>query len=238
MTEIAPNNYGLRMFNLNQNCAIAALRFQIATLRAELLSIKRNFDPDQPRAPAGLPNGGQWPKIPNAGNPSARSPNRQRIAQATDRFGNPLIDLHREEAKGGHTISRHVGKSREWLVNRIVQNQATLVPFTVGIYRAGSFSSLEAATKLIRSTIAQNRSLIEARLKSAPNKQLEFVSTFRTPTGIEAYLPNTERNRPRLFRPKQVHPVVRPTYSVHVVLRPYPNSPSGYRLVTAFPKEK
>ncbi|OQP87920.1 hypothetical protein BTR14_00010 [Rhizobium rhizosphaerae] len=58
---------------------------------------KANFNPDEPRIPAGQPGGGRWTD-------SATLPASY---QTTD-----YVDLRKEEGKlGAHTIEKHVGKT-------------------------------------------------------------------------------------------------------------------------------
>jgi hypothetical protein len=46
---------------------LSALRVQVKLLRLAFLLRKANFNPDQPRVPAGNPDGGQWTKVPGWG---------------------------------------------------------------------------------------------------------------------------------------------------------------------------
>ena len=46
------------MKQLEQKLKLCRLRLRFATLRTECL--KANFNPDQPRVPAGNPRGGEW----------------------------------------------------------------------------------------------------------------------------------------------------------------------------------
>jgi len=46
---------GLRLFILRLRCAAAESR-----MTAALLALERHYRPDQPRVPAGAPEGGQW----------------------------------------------------------------------------------------------------------------------------------------------------------------------------------
>ncbi len=53
--------------------AAAEMAFRLALIQT-LLDLKAGFDPNQPRVPAGLPEGGQW-------------------TDADGPFGEPLLDL-------------------------------------------------------------------------------------------------------------------------------------------------
>src|SRR5579871_1412653 len=72
------------------------------------------------------------------------------------------VDLLAEEASGGHTISEHVGKAAGHLQNRVRTETYEVGETTIYMYRAGSFPSLEAATKLVNSTLSMNTSVVSA----------------------------------------------------------------------------
>jgi HK97 family phage portal protein len=154
------------------------------------------------------------------------------IARVADdgRSGYP-IDVLEEDALGGHTFERHVAKSNEYLKARILANR-TNIPLigSVGEKRAGSFSSLEAANKLINSTISANREQIARFLSggllfSFPSMYL--FRDFEQPTGYEAYAPND-----------RAQPVIRPTFGVSVHIGRTDRAPRGYRVVRAWPMNR
>lgn len=68
------------------------------------------------------------------------------------------IDLAAEEAAGGHTIARHVGKSEAFLRNRLA---------TERVAAAGTFRSLKDAEKFVSRAVAANASQIESWAKSS-----------------------------------------------------------------------
>ncbi len=111
--------------------------------------------------------------------------------------------------------------------------------FTAYIPAAGSFRSLEAANKLVRSTIADpaNRVLLDQVISGERVRYVTLNKTFASPTGIEAYVPAADRPPPITFRRKlpPLKPRVRTTYAVRVVIRHDPLDRRGYRVVTAFP---
>jgi hypothetical protein len=135
------------------------------------------------------------------------------------------IDLAQQEAFGGHTISRHVGKSEDYLLRR-----TTVGSFTFGLLefvprRAGSFPSLDAATRLINSTLSQNTAIVGLVASGQIRTQQFITGQFSSPTGMEAY-----RNSARSS------PYIRTTYGVGVVIQHAPNLPGGFLLVTAYPR--
>ena len=147
-----------RLSLLNLKCEFDALRFILAARRLSNLLRKGGFDPDQPRDDRGRwtdagagdlgSGGGDDGQVILIGGPGARS-------------GYP-VDALDEDALGGHTYERHVGKSEDYLKARVVGSRTNVAGiFTVGERRAGSFTSLEAANKLINSTLSQNGSRVD-----------------------------------------------------------------------------
>jgi hypothetical protein len=88
----------------------------------------------------------------------------------------------------------------------------------------GSFPSLEAANKLVNSTIFQNMAIVEKVIRGELAGGVSVNAWFDAPTGYESYMPSFSGN-----------PEIRPTRGVRVVLRYNPRSPKGYSIVTAFP---
>lgn len=90
-------------------------------------------------------------------------------------------------------------------------------------FSAGSFSSLEAANKLVNSTIGQNQARVD-RVASGTVQYDAIEQPFESPTGYEGYIRSTYSQAE-----------LRDTYGVKVVISHDPNSSRGYRIVTAFP---
>ncbi|SEN58967.1 RNase A-like domain-containing protein [Lihuaxuella thermophila] len=57
------------------------------------------------------------------------------------------VDLRDHEAKGGHLISRHVGKSDQELIERLNENP--------GISAASTFTDLSTAEKVVETTLSE-----------------------------------------------------------------------------------
>jgi len=179
------------------------------------------FSPAQPRVPGGQPEGGRW-SGPDTGFGNLLVP-----VQAPGRTGLP-IDLTEEEAQGGHTIERHVAKPIEYLKARVLGNRINIPLLgALGEKRAGSFTSLEAANKLVNMTVAANKDVVDAFVAGgvlhALPMQYIFLTTSR-PTGYEAYAPN-ERSQP----------VIRDTFGVFVELWRSNKSSKGYYVLRAMP---
>ena len=197
------------------------------------------YSPDQPRVPFGSSDGGQW----TDGGGGGASSGGVRVAQArtgtmndvgeeerpiqlaqSDDTSDYRIDLTEEESAGGHTIAEHVGKSDEALVRRMYAERYNLGYYSVLRRRNGTFSSLEAANKLVSSTLAQNRERVELVASGALDDA--FVkATFSSPTGREAYATSDISE-----------PYIRVTYGVGVSIVHDPKARRGYSVVSAYPR--
>jgi len=146
-----------------------------------------------------------------------------RYAQGDPLQGYP-VDLREEERLGGHAIEGHVGKSQEFLLGRVRREalDAERDGYAEGI-KVGSFSSLEAANKLVNATVAQNAGLVD-RVTSGRSGRETLNASFDGPTGYEAYA-RTERSQP----------YIRDTYDVRVIIVPDDRAAKGFRVDTAYP---
>jgi hypothetical protein len=71
----------------------------------------------------------------------------------------PAEWLEAQEASGGHTLAKHVGKNDEWLTNRLITE--TRIP------AASSFTSVENARLAVRAALSANRDRINQWAKNA-----------------------------------------------------------------------
>jgi hypothetical protein len=200
-------------------------------LRAE--QRKAGFDPDQPRVPAGNSDGGQWT---SGGGEGAGRDDPTVLSDATvnnvfgpgtrlaANDGATRIDLQEEEASGGHAISAHVNRSPEALVAQARENFDRNPGARDS--RSGSFSSLEAATKLVNSTLAQNRDTVDRVATGELSRAMVFAQ-FNSVTGIEAVIPRIHSQ-----------PYFQETYGVGVMIVHDRFSSHGYRVLTAFPNNR
>jgi len=161
----------------------------------------QKFDPNQPRD-----GQGRWTLVGDGG-------------------GYP-INLLAEEARGGHTYAKHIGKSKEFLLRRLQEETFQIGPFEVGLLRAGSFPSLEAATKLVNSTLSQNQALVD-QVAEGKIGGARLVADFNSSTGFEAYKATTRSQA-----------IVRDTNSVEMFIRHDKSSPNGFTVFTAFPMNR
>ncbi|MBS0528193.1 MAG: hypothetical protein JSS22_02220 [Proteobacteria bacterium] len=149
----------------------------------------------------------------------------QGVQLAGDREGGRPVDLLEERELGGHAIERHVGRSDESLVNAVRGSidYARRNGDSTSDIRESSFTSLEAANKLVNKTISDHPEQVKRVVTGlSPKETLE--STSVAPTGREAYARN-ETSRV----------ILSDTYGVRVVIVPHTTAANGYRVDTAFP---
>lgn len=90
-------------------------------------ALQRKFNPDQPRVPAGNPDGGQWtdggggindPRVLSDATPDGIRPYEQ-YAQNLDKRP---VDLREEEARGGHALRSMLAKRMKncWRARRLI----------------------------------------------------------------------------------------------------------------------
>src|SRR5947209_10600191 len=148
---------GSDMELLNIKCALAALDVELKLCRLGYLL--RKFSADQPRVPAGSPDGGQWTSGSAGGGGEGDSAEAGSDAQIQlvqgDRLQGYPADLREDEGLGGHTISDHVGKSNAFLKLDVLDRARGIIE-SGGDFRGlavSSFPSLDAATRLVNSTL-------------------------------------------------------------------------------------
>lgn len=129
---------------------LSALQVSLKFLRLHQAVLKAGFNPSQPRAPAGaydgtMPIGGRW---------VAAGTSVDRIRVAISVFDNPglyYVDLEKEQLKGGHPVTKHVGKGNNYLISyQLVWHAAhpgKLHP------AEGSFNSIGEANNLVSQTL-------------------------------------------------------------------------------------
>jgi hypothetical protein len=172
-----------RRFLAELRAEVNELKAALARRRLE----EAKYSPSQPRVPAGNPRGGRWTDrsgqsqdqsqstglahpmgIVDVGDVSGSSqlgdlfqitpaePGTVGVQLAVD--GRP-VDLLGEEQSDGHAFEKHVGKSERWLLYdvRSIAASATEKGDYFEGFRSGSFTSLEAANKLVNATISAIR---------------------------------------------------------------------------------
>lgn len=184
----------------------------------------------------------RWDEPPAGGHPgqahncrcyaepvSPSTPDDVTLVDYVPRAGSyPLQDLAEHEARGGHTIELHVGKSEAFLIGMVTVPQARTLFYTVYRWRHGSFSSLAAAERLTNANLSRNADIVNA----VATGQLEdafITSTFSSITGQEAY---------RLTRRASSPIRLRTTYGVGTYIRHAPDMPNGFIIITSYPRDE
>jgi hypothetical protein len=91
-------------------------------------------------------------------------------------------------------------------------------------YRDGSFSSLQAANRLVNSTLSRN-SVIVAHVASGAMAEAFVTATFSSQTGVEAYRPSAYSE-----------PYIRDTFGVGVYIVHDQGIERGFRVISAYPR--
>jgi hypothetical protein len=222
---------------------LAALREELNEIKAELARRRRlweqtKYSPSQPRVPRGDSRGGQW--IDGSTGGSIAKPMGSvgvgDLGQSSEPTGQPgadrvqlaasgyPVDLLEERELGGHAIERHV-KSRQAVANAVRDgiDYARRNGDSTADMRESSFTSLEAANKLVNVTISKNPDQVNRVVSGlSPKETLHWE--VETPTGFEAYAKN-ETSRI----------IFSDTYAVRVVIVPDGRVAKGFRVETAFP---
>jgi len=134
----------------------------------------------------------------------------QRGAFALGRPGRQPGWLKAHEHSGSHTISRHVGKTREQLLKRTR---------TYDLDAASSFPSQSTAERLIEGVLRKHSDDVTAWLSSPKGKlAIEDMSDF--PTGVTGFASGDFRS----------------VHGVRVVLQRDESMEDGYRILTSYPQ--
>jgi hypothetical protein len=194
---------------------IAWERFKAAFMRGDFAPRRKaNFNPNQARVAAGNPDGGQWTSDGGA-------PGVQLAQNETQRRFS--VDLNEEEARGGHTLSNHVGKTDDELLAKVRGDRGSVGIVSYARKREGTFESRESANDFVNRTLEQNQGTVDQVADGKLNRA--FLNTrFGYPTGREAFRPSIDSE-----------PYLRDTYEVGVEIRRDPRIGRGYRVHTAYP---
>lgn len=183
---------------LELRSALANIRLLIADLQL-YLALKAGFDPNQPRDAIG-----RWTDT-GAGISLEIEP-ETRIAQS-DGVRRYTVVLAEEEARGGHAIRRHVGKTDAELIARLRSMRLDSLFVTIAAEAQGSFASLEEANNLVNRVLEIHAPLVD-QVSMGLEKEVWFQWRFGYQTGTEAYRPDPD-----------TVPYMRPTYEVGVLIR-------------------
>ncbi|WP_246685388.1 RNase A-like domain-containing protein [Methylobacterium sp. WL103] len=194
---------------------------EVAFLRLRLSL--RAYHADQPRMPAGNPNGGQWTDG-DAGNGHGSDDDARIVHVSDDADRRYTVVLSEEEARGGHTLREHVGKTDAEMMGRVLASRRTFPVIDYGIRRDGSFESVESASDYVNRTLEQNAAEVDD-VATGKRSNAFITSRFGYRIGREAYTAG------------QLEPYMRTTYGVGIFILHEPRSPRGYRIYTAYPRD-
>lgn len=94
------------------------------------------------------------------------------------RVSDALYDLAGDEALGGHTIARHIGKSDDELFERLKKEPQ--------ISAASTYTDVETARRVVAAALAQSRDRLQAwerRSGARPNLVLNYAQSGGRPIG-------------------------------------------------------
>jgi hypothetical protein len=136
-------------------------------------------------------------------------PEKPRVGGVQLAAGGYPVDLLEERELGGHAIEGHV-TSRQSVVNAVRGgiDYARRNGDSTDDMRESSFTSLEAANKLVNVTISEHPDQVN-RVVSGLSPKETLHSEFKSPTGFEAYAKN-----------ETSHIILSDTYAVRVVIVP------------------
>jgi hypothetical protein len=135
----------LRHAELRLKSNVAWLRCLLAFKRCAELAVKAGFNHDQPRD-----DHGRWT---DAGGET-------RLAQAEGPRRYSVV-LSEEEARGGHAIRTHVGKSDEELLATLRAMRVESPFVTVAAPAQGSFASLDSANDFVNRVLQFHASTVD-----------------------------------------------------------------------------
>ena len=202
------------------------------------LLVLRKYRPDQARAPRGTPEGGQW--VDEGGGGGVSGGDRSRSDALTDaghddsgtRESDRVRVAQAEEPSGYKSISMSIDSGVVIQLRSMSEDYDAYMLASVrgdrGFFyarkRHGSFPSVEAATKLVSSTLARNREIVD-RVARGELDDAFITAEFGSRTGREAFRP-AENSEPYL----------RDTNGVGVFLVHDPEESSGFTIISAYPR--
>ena len=137
------------------------------------------------------------------------------------------VDLRREEGKrGAHTIRKHVGKTDSELMAGMGPPAKRWQPVKLGVYRNGSFFSLEDANAYVNETLRVHEDTV-AKVANGTLKNAFLKLRVGRRIGREAFRPDSYSE-----------PIVRYAYEVGVYIEHDPSDPKGFVVITAYPRNE
>jgi hypothetical protein len=233
----------------------AVLRYEIARdlmlLKAKklqrLLDAKANFNPNQPRVPAGSGReSGRWTDAGGSsafGAGSSQSAHsilidtirRARLSRDGEIISAQFVAgsrkyapvLEDEEINGGHALEEHVYKSEAEALALVQKDKYNILGFVIDRWRGeGLFLSRESANDYVNRVLEENQETVDL-VASGQQQEASLIKRFGSVTGKEAYRPDSNSD-----------PYIRKTYEVRVEIRHNPNRERGYTVITAYPMNR
>ncbi len=134
------------------------------------------------------------------------------------------VNLEEEEARGGHAIREHVGKSYNVLMSQSGAVEAT-VKNMVQI-NEGSYGSIREAKDFTNLALRANKDIVDRVVNNKISRYVAVEERFGAVTGKELFVYSDG---------KSISAEMRPTFSVRVIITYAQNSPRGFRVHTSFP---
>ncbi|WP_376803567.1 RNase A-like domain-containing protein [Candidatus Raskinella chloraquaticus] len=138
------------------------------------------------------------------------------------------VVLEEEERNGGHTLRRHVGLSDEELIDYVRQRRMRLLDLPgirIDSYleSQGSFTDIRSANDYVNRVLETNSYRLDAVASGLTYKD-SLEMRFGKQTGHESFATG-----------RGTEIIMRPTYSVKVIIEYDQNSTRGYRVRSAYP---
>ena len=186
--------------------------------------LKANFNPNQPRVPAGESAGGQWIDTGIGTSKRPSSPHLVHLIADTPR---PYqVDLQTEEGHfGAHTIDRHVGRRTDEILVEMGPTAHWWEPGRFVMRRNGTFRTLDEANYYVNDILRENTDTINAYISGIETRRLFLTKDYGYKTGVEWYRSDAYTD-----------PILRDTYGVGVAIARAPKHRFGFVVLTAFPR--
>ena len=134
------------------------------------------------------------------------------------------VNLKEEEARGGHALRDHVGKSYNVLMSQSGAIDST-VKNTVQI-NEGTFGSDREAEDFTNMALKANKNIVDRVVNEKITIYVPVDERFGAVTGKELFVYSDGLS---------INAEMCPTYSIRVIITYAQNSPRGYRVHTSFP---
>lgn len=125
-----------------------------------------------------------------------------------------------------HTIRKHVGKTDSELMAGMGPPAKWWQPVKLGVYRNGSFFSLEDANAYVNETLRVHEDTV-AKVANGTLKNAFLKLRVGRRIGREAFRPDSYSE-----------PIVRYAYEVGVYIEHDPSDPKGFVVITAYPRNE